>query len=101
MPDADTSFPRQMNHNTDNRGASDYSSVSPPVPPDSFSGRLALYIIPYRTVYTVRFKAPIYVLHAFQKKAKQGITTPKLELELVRRKLRAAQQHYADTYGER
>ena len=55
----------------------------------------------YRTVYTVRFKAAIYVLHAFQKKAKQGIATPKLELELVRRRLKAAQQHYADTYGER
>ena len=55
----------------------------------------------YRTVYTVRFKAAIYVLHAFQKKAKQGIATPKLELELVRRRLRAAQPHFADTYGER
>ena len=55
----------------------------------------------YRTVYTVRFKAAIYVLHAFQKKAKQGIATPKPELELIRRRLRAAQEHYADTYGER
>ena len=55
----------------------------------------------YRTVYTVRFKAAIYVLHAFQKKAKQGIATPKQELDLVRRRLKAAQEHYADTYGER
>lgn len=55
----------------------------------------------YRTVYTVRFKAAIYVLHAFQKKAKQGIATPKSELDLVRRRLKAAQQHYADTCGER
>ena len=31
----------------------------------------------YRAVYTVRFKAAIYVLHAFQKKAKRGIATPK------------------------
>lgn len=55
----------------------------------------------YRTVYTVRFKAAIYVLHAFQKKAKQGIATPKQELDLVRRRLKAAQEHYVDTYGER
>ena len=55
----------------------------------------------YRTVYTVRFKVAIYVLHAFQKKAKQGIATPKPELELIRRRLKAAQEHYADTYGER
>lgn len=55
----------------------------------------------FRTVYTVRFKAAIYALHAFQKKAKQGIATPKQELDLVRRRLKAAQEHYADTYGER
>lgn len=55
----------------------------------------------FRTVYTVRFKAAIYVLHAFHKKAKHGIATPKSELDLVRRRLKAAQEHYADTYGER
>ena len=55
----------------------------------------------YWTVYTVRFKAAIYVLHAFQKKAQQGIATLKPELELIRRRLRAAQEHCADTYGER
>jgi phage-related protein len=30
----------------------------------------------YRTVYTVRFKGAIYVLHAFQKKSVRGIATP-------------------------
>lgn len=55
----------------------------------------------YRTVYTVRFKAAIYVLHAFQKKAKRGIATPKQELDLVRRRLKAAQEHYANTYREK
>ncbi|MXW79786.1 MAG: addiction module toxin RelE [Gemmatimonadetes bacterium] len=53
----------------------------------------------YRTVYTVRFKAAIYVLHAFQKKAKRGIATPKQEIDLVKHRLKAAEQHYADTYG--
>ncbi len=43
----------------------------------------------YRAVYTVRFKAAVYVLHAFQKKAKRGIATPKQEIDLVRRRLRA------------
>ena len=28
----------------------------------------------YRAVYTVRFKAAVYVLHAFQKKARKGIS---------------------------
>ena len=54
----------------------------------------------YRAVYTVRFKAALYVLHAFQKKAKQGIATPKQEIDLVKHRLKAAEQHYTDTYGE-
>ena len=54
----------------------------------------------YRAVYTVRFKAAVYVLHAFQKKAKRGSATPKPEIDLVKRRLRAAEQHYTDTYGE-
>ncbi|MDA1000509.1 MAG: type II toxin-antitoxin system RelE/ParE family toxin [bacterium] len=55
----------------------------------------------YRAVYTVRFNAAVYVLHAFQKKAKRGISTPKQEMETVRRRLRAAEQHYDDIYGRR
>ena len=31
----------------------------------------------YRAVYTVRFAGFVYVLHAFQKKSKSGIATPK------------------------
>jgi phage-related protein len=31
----------------------------------------------YRTIYTVKFKDTIYVLHAFQKKSKKGIATRK------------------------
>ena len=54
----------------------------------------------YRAVYTVRFKAAVYVLHAFQKKAKRGSATPKQEIDLVKRRLKAAEQHYTDTYGE-
>src|SRR3954469_16462682 len=35
----------------------------------------------YRAVYTVRFGDAVYVLHAFQKKSKRGIETPKTELD--------------------
>ena len=55
----------------------------------------------FRAVYTVRFMVAVYVLHAFQKKARKGIATPKQELELVKRRLKAAEQHYEDTYGKR
>ena len=52
----------------------------------------------YRAVYTVRFKAAVYVLHAFQKKAKRGLATPTREIELIKRRLRVAEQHYEATY---
>ncbi len=54
----------------------------------------------FRAVYTVRFEAAIYVLHAFQKKAKKGAATPKREIDLVKRRLQAAQDHYEANYGE-
>lgn len=52
----------------------------------------------FRAVYTIRFADAVYVLHAFQKKSKRGIATPKAELERVQRRLKVAQQHYRDTY---
>jgi len=54
----------------------------------------------YRAAYTVRFKDAVYVLHAFQKKAKKGIETPKKDVELVARRLKAAQRHYEENYGK-
>jgi phage-related protein len=46
----------------------------------------------YRTVYTVRFGERIYVLHAFQKKSKKGIATSQSELELIKRRLKQAEE---------
>lgn len=45
----------------------------------------------FRAVYTVRFASAVYVLHCFQKKSRQGIATPKRELELIRERLREAE----------
>jgi phage-related protein len=42
----------------------------------------------YRAIYTVRYPDAVYVLHAFQKKSKRGIATPKTELDLVERRLK-------------
>ncbi len=44
----------------------------------------------YRAVYTVRFAAAVIVLHAFQKKSKSGIGTPKPDMELIADRLRKA-----------
>ena len=54
----------------------------------------------FRTVYTVAFTHAVYVLHAFQKKSKRGIATPKPEIEMVKRRLKLAEQHYETTYGK-
>ena len=53
----------------------------------------------FRAVYTVRFRAAVYVLHAFQKKAKRGIATPRREIDLIRRRLGGAERHYREHYG--
>jgi len=41
----------------------------------------------YRAVYTVRYAEAVYVLHAFQKKSKTGIKTPKPNLNLIEKRL--------------
>ena len=46
----------------------------------------------YRAVYVVRLKHAIYVLHAFHKKSKKGIKTPQKEIELIKSRLRFAQE---------
>ncbi len=49
----------------------------------------------FRAVYTVRFAEVVYVLHAFQKKSRRGIATPKSEIELIGTRLRRATEDYA------
>lgn len=48
----------------------------------------------YRAVYTVRFAGVVYVLHAFQKKAKRHIATPKADLNLIVARLKRAAEDY-------
>lgn len=50
----------------------------------------------YRLVYTVRFADTVYVLHAFQKKSKRGIATPKQDLKLIEARLKRATEHYSE-----
>ena len=46
----------------------------------------------YRAVYTVKFADAIYVLHAFQKKSKSGIATPKHDIHMIEERLRRAKE---------
>ena len=48
----------------------------------------------YRAVYTVRFRKAVYVLHAFQKKSKRGIATPKAELDLIKQRFKRVREDY-------
>ena len=54
----------------------------------------------YRTMYTVASEGVVYVLHAFQKKAKRGVATPKREIDLIKGRLKAAERHYTDSYDD-
>lgn len=69
-------------------------------PLKGFGGATVLEIVDdydtdtYRAVYTVRFAGVVYVLHAFQKKAKHGQATPQRDIELIKRRLLDAQADY-------
>lgn len=42
----------------------------------------------YRVVYALQLSEDIWVIHAFQKKSKKGISTPKPEIDLVTERIR-------------
>jgi len=54
----------------------------------------------YRAVYTVRFEAAVYVLHAFQKKSPKGIKTAETDVYLIAKRLQAARLDYEERYGK-
>ncbi len=45
----------------------------------------------YRAVYTVKFEEAVFVLHCFQKKSKQGIATPRADIEIINARLKLAE----------
>jgi phage-related protein len=49
----------------------------------------------FRAVYFVRLAGRVYVLHAFQKKSKSGIATPKAEIDLIKQRLKRAIELHA------
>ncbi len=55
----------------------------------------------YRIIYTTEIDDFVFVLHAFQKKSKSGIATPKQELELLKNRLKEAKVLYKDLMGKK
>ena len=92
---AGVSFPRPVRSEIGQALYAAQSGETDPAakPLKGFGGRSVFEIVaPYdgntwRTVYTVRFEDAVYVLHAFQKKFKSGIATPKKEIDLIRKRL--------------
>lgn len=46
----------------------------------------------YRVVLAVQIGKRIYILHAFQKKSKKGIETPKRDVDLIKKRYAEAQE---------
>ena len=53
----------------------------------------------FRGVYTVKFAGAVYVLDAFQKKSKMGAKTPKEDIDRIKKRLQAAEEHYEQWRG--
>ncbi len=76
-------------------------------PLQGFSGAGVLEVVErhdggtFRAVYTVKLSGRVYVLHAFQKKSKKGIKTPKPDMDLIRLRLKEAQQNHKEWLQER
>ena len=81
---------------------------TPPIakPLRGFSGAGVLELIEddvggtYRAVYTVRYATAIYVLHVFQKKSKRGRETPQRDIDLIKERLKRAEELHALTMKE-
>lgn len=71
-------------------------------PMKGFSGAGVLEVVErhdgdaYRAVYTVQFEGAVYTLHCFMKKSKKGGETPKPDMELIKSRLKLAQEDYAE-----
>jgi phage-related protein len=55
----------------------------------------------YRAVYSVKFSDLVYVLHAFQKKSKKGVATPKPDVELIKKRLKVAEEDHKKRQAEK
>lgn len=55
----------------------------------------------WRVAYTARFESAVYVLHCFQKKSPSGVRTAKIDVELIRERLKTARADYEVRYGKK
>ncbi|MBY0522706.1 MAG: type II toxin-antitoxin system RelE/ParE family toxin [Gemmataceae bacterium] len=48
----------------------------------------------FRGVYSVKFAGAVYVLDAFRKKSKKGSKTPQRDIDRIKKRLKAAEEHH-------
>ena len=46
----------------------------------------------YRAIYTIKYADTVYIIHAFKKKSKKGIATPKSDLDLIKQRMRLIEE---------
>jgi phage-related protein len=51
-------------------------------------------------VYAVKPDGVVYALHAFQKKLKQDIATPKQDIERIEARLKRVKEHHSENYSQ-
>lgn len=49
----------------------------------------------FRGVYLIRLEGAVYVLHAFKKKSLTGIKTAQKDIELIKSRIKLAEEHHA------
>jgi phage-related protein len=49
----------------------------------------------------VRYPEVVFIIHIFQKKSTKGKETPKPELEIIKKRLKWAEQVHKDVYGKK
>ena len=97
-------FPRQIRRDIGQAlYAAQRGEIDPAAKPlKGFGGGAVVEIIAdhqgdtWRAVYTVRFAEAVYVLHAFQKKSKRGISTPKRDMDLIHQRLARAEHRHQE-----
>ena len=52
----------------------------------------------FRVIYVAKFEEAVYVLHAFQKKSKKGISTAKSDIKLIEQRLTKAKDYHDKHY---
>ncbi len=52
----------------------------------------------FREIYLARYPEVVFVIH-IQKKSTKGISTPKPELDVIKKRLKWAEQFYEEQYG--